>query len=252
MVRGATRKASAAQPRDKAPIAWLQAVSLCSVGLLLLSGLGLGAWKLASIPVGRIAVVGELERVSQDALMVVINNSLSGGFLAVDLESVREPLEALPWVHRAVLRRRWPDSIEVKIIEQTPIARWGSSGLLNHSGEVFLVDNSPSLEGLPLLSGPDGRHREVMRQYRRVHEQLQAMGWQVKRLHMDQRGGLLATLQNGAELILGYGDVDNKLARLRVVLTHAEQSSGQQPQRIDLRYSHGLAIAWQNDKQQDS
>ena len=75
----------------------------------------------------RVAITGDLAHVSRDALTERISGSLSGGFLWLDLAAIREPLEALPWVHRVVVRRQWPDSIEVRVIEQRAIAHWGEA-----------------------------------------------------------------------------------------------------------------------------
>ncbi|MEM0953539.1 MAG: cell division protein FtsQ/DivIB [Pseudomonadota bacterium] len=243
MRRGATRKS--ASTGGSPSVQWLPLLVAATVISTLAGGAGIGLWKLASLPVDRVAVSGDLERVSRPELMAVINRALDGGFLWVDLDAVREPLEALPWVHRAVVRRRWPDSIEVQVIEQTAIARWGDGSLLNHAGEVFTPGEASRLEGLPLLSGPANSHRALMLEYRRIHQQLQPLGLRIDGLHMNRRGGMEATLSDGARLVFGRGDIDQKLARLRAVM--AAKEADLQPSQIDLRYSHGLAIAWQND-----
>ncbi|MEE4658919.1 MAG: cell division protein FtsQ/DivIB [Halieaceae bacterium] len=230
---------------------WLPTATALLAVALLLGGTGIGMWKLASIPVGRVAVSGDLKRVSQPELMAVITQSLSGGFLWIDLDSIREPLEALPWVYRAVVRRRWPDSIEVEVVEQTAIARWGDAGLLNHAGEVFMPGTA-AMDELPRLSGPAGSHHDLMREYRRIQAQLQGQGMRVAALHMNARGGLEAELGDGVKLVFGRGELDSKLARLRAVLAATAGTERGRPQQVDLRYSHGLAIAWQPPANQDS
>jgi hypothetical protein len=55
---------------------------------------------------------------------------------ALDLRDLRRELEALPWVYRAELRRRFPDTLEIRVVEQVPIARWGDGAFLNHEARV--------------------------------------------------------------------------------------------------------------------
>ena len=61
----------------------------------------------------------------------------TGSFLTADLMTLRREIEKLPWVYRVTARRRWPAEIEVTLIEQQPLARWGTQGYLNHEGEYL-------------------------------------------------------------------------------------------------------------------
>ena len=55
------------------------------------------------------------------------------GFFAVDLEAAQTAVAHLPWVERAEVRKRWPDVLEVQVIEHMPFARWGADRLLSAS-----------------------------------------------------------------------------------------------------------------------
>ena len=46
----------------------------------------------------------------------------------------------LPWIYKVNTRRRWPAEIEVVLVEQRPLARWGDTGYLNHQGHFFAAD----------------------------------------------------------------------------------------------------------------
>jgi cell division protein FtsQ len=213
---------------------------------------GVGAWKLLAMPVERVVVTGDLEYVSRDELMSVISESLSGGFLWLDLQAVRTPLEALPWVHRAVVRRQWPDSIEVRVIEQRAIAAWGEGAFLNHAGDVFTPAGAIDGGSLPELAGPAGSQGELMLRYKQVQERLQPLGLTVVALEMNPRGGLLATLAGGGELVFGRDDLERKLDRLELI--YREQLSPRRGElaRVDLRYNHGAAVAWKQNNNQES
>ncbi|MEE4191189.1 MAG: FtsQ-type POTRA domain-containing protein [Halieaceae bacterium] len=251
MATGATRKMKA-QPRSTGGGIWLRRIVAGAVGCGLLALVALAGWQLLSLPVNRVVVSGEMQQLSRDELMAVISDSLSGGFLWLDLQTVREPLESLPWVHRAVVRRQWPDSIEVQVVEQRPIAHWRDDAYLNHAGEVFRPGNVQPLAGLPTLSGPEGSQAELMNRYRKVQEQLQPLGLKVTALQMSSRGGLTAQLEGGGELVFGRDGLDEKLTRLTSIYRARLAARRDELARVDLRYSQGAAVAWLTDKKQET
>jgi cell division protein FtsQ len=219
-------------------------------GVALLSGLAfvallaLGGWQLNSLQVQRVVITGELEHVDRDAMKAMISGSLEDGFLRLDLQSLREPLESLPWVHRVVVRRQWPDTIEVRVIEQRAIARWGSSAFLNHAGEVFAPGEAQTGTELPHLAGPMGSHGLMMEHYLLVQGVLQSLGLRLSALEMDSRGGLIATLADGSQLVLGSENLASKLERLKVLYISRLADRHAEMARVDLRYRHGAAVAW--------
>ena len=176
--------------------------------------------------------------------MAIVSESLDGGFLGADLHSIREPIEALPWVYRVVVRRRWPDSLEIRVTEQRAIARWGEDAYLNHAGEVFHPGIPGPMEELPLLAGPDRSQVEVMQYYKLVQDYLQTLGLQVEQLSMDRRGGLSVQLTGGSRLVFGRGETRAKLRRFAQVYEQHLAPRAEFLSSVDLRYSHGVAVAW--------
>ncbi len=232
-----TRPPAQALARWRAPLA--------AGGLLACLGLlALAAWRLAQMPVQRVAFSGDLRRVSRAVLEERVDAALSGGFFSADLERIRRPLEALPWVYRVRVKRRWPGELEVVVTEQLPIARWSGDSYLNHAGEIFTPREYWPMPSLVLLEGPPEQRLPLLRSYRHLRERLAALGLEVAALRMDARGGLVATLGGGGELVFGRGRFQPKLARFLGVYS-AELAAGMERVRaVDLRYRHGLAVAW--------
>ena len=208
------------------------------------SAVSLAVRELSRLPIERVAVSGDLRHVSRAQLQALVNESLEGGFLSADLDYVRQPLEQLPWIFRVVVKRRWPNSLEIHVTEQLPIARWGDDGYVNHEGKIFRPRVIENTTELPLLVGPPSSQLQLMQYYMFMQEQLAAVKLQLSELSMNERGGLRARLSNGSELVLGRGDTEEKLQRFLGVY-HAELAArGKQVRRVDLRYKHGLAVAW--------
>jgi cell division protein FtsQ len=75
---------------------------------------------------------------------------------AANLKSARNRLLALPWVFDAQVRRQFPGTISVNIIEREPFALWQTpSGLfvVERSGRVIAPALGAAFPHLPLLSG---------------------------------------------------------------------------------------------------
>ena len=247
MAQGATRKRDRNRSR-KPPARRFRRIARALLGtvalLSLVGAVGMAAWRLLELPVERVIVSGELKQVSKDELMAVISESLKGGFLWADLQSVRDPLEELPWVYRVVVKRRWPSSLEIVVREQRAIARWGDDAFLNHAGEVFQPTGYEPVDELPQLAGPEDSQGQVMQHYMQIQEQLQGAGLQLVSISMNRRGGLSARLAGGARLVFGRGDIGGKLQRFLRVYESRLASRLQELESVDLRYSHGAAVAW--------
>lgn len=219
---------------------WLMQAVVTAGILVVLAGAVRGGWYLLELNVERIAISGAIEHVSADDIQALTAPQLARGFLAADLDGIREQLEALPWVYHANVRRRWPETVEIQIEEQRPIARWGMSGFLNHEGDYFPGEQGARWQALPRLDGPEGSEAAMMRRYQNLEALLTDTGLQVVWLAEDDIGQVSAELDNGVLLALG---TDHFVQRVRRFVTLQQQHlNGQAVVRVDLRYEHGAAV----------
>lgn len=244
---GATRK-SAAVVGTTVTFVWLNRL-LILLGVSAVLGVSLkGYLYLHQIPVERIIVSGKLEHTQAAALENMVQPALVGRFLNADLERIQAQLQSLPWVYQASVRRRWPNALELHVVEQLPIARWGKDGFLNHEGVVFQsAGEQKEWQELPLLRGPHGSAVELTAIYQTVSEILTPNKLRVKELAMDDRGELEASLQGGINLVMGREDFVNRLRRFVVVYEAELVSKREQIVRVDLRYPNGLAVEYKED-----
>ncbi len=78
--------------------------------------------------------------------------------LAVDPARAKQQLESLPWVRSAVIERRFPDTILVRLVEREPMALWQHGGkldLIDRSGAVIPVGRLDRFARLPMVVGED-------------------------------------------------------------------------------------------------
>lgn len=223
-------------------------------GLLLLGLLGLaGLWSAQWLsdpyrfPLDVVEVKGEFRYLDKQNLQAAIAPHATGGFFTVDVDSVRAAAEALPWVHRAKVRRVWPATLRVHISEQQAVAGWNEGGYLNTDGDAYFPLSGAAPEGLPQLAGPEGLSQRVLQQYRRVGPTIGKLGMQVTHLTMDGRRAWSLQLDNGVQLKLGR---TRPWARLqRFVRAYPDVFAGRMAdlKRVDMRYSNGFSVYWQRD-----
>ena len=140
----------------------LARTGLAVLGALVLAGGVVGLrmlYEKLDVPIAVIGVDGRIANLSAREVEDIVAANLSGGFLSLDLDRIREGLEAHPWVESATARRQWPNQLVIVIREETPIARWGDNGFLNNRGQTLDVSNAAELADLPLLAGPPGKTR---------------------------------------------------------------------------------------------
>ena len=249
---GATRKV---RRKVEAKPSWLAAIKqslsvwlnrgLILVAATVVIALGTQAYlKLQSIPVERISVTGTLQHTQTEAVQKMVQPALQGGFLNADLTLLREQLEALPWIYEATVRRRWPNALEIHVVEQLPIARWGEEGFLNHEAVVFQTTREGSWDALPLLRGEQSDAHVLMARYQRLEELLQPLALQVAELSIDERGQLDAVLEGGTKLKLGNEEFVERVQRFVAVYQTELGARSEDLERVDLRYETGMAVVF--------
>lgn len=243
-VAGATRKQPAAAKQKKPPSLWLNRILVLFAGVVVVTAAVQGYSTLQALPVQQITVTGQLEHTQAEAVQDLVQGSLAGGFLSADLQGMRLQLENLPWIFEANVRRRWPSTLEINVVEQLPIARWGEDAFLNHEGGVFRSEKSGDWAELPVLRGPEGSAPALMAKYLRLLELLKPQQLKVSQLTVDGRGQVDAILGSDMHLIIG---AENFLERMQLFIAIYRDElapRAQDIERIDLRYSSGLAVAF--------
>ena len=110
---------------------------------------------LLGLTVTDITVEGR-ETTDRETILTALAAGLGTPILSVSPMRVKQQLEALPWVRSAVIERRLPGTLYIRLVERKPLALWQHGGkleLLDHAGSVIPVTRLDRFAKLPLVVG---------------------------------------------------------------------------------------------------
>lgn len=131
-------------------------LGLLGAGVILTGLLGwyfLANWSLFRI--NRLEIKG-LVRLSQEEVLKTADIGVSDNIFAVDVADIGRRLEAHPWISRAFVYRRLPDTLVIKIEEEVPVALTAVGGrlyLTDSRGRLFKVLEPKESASYPVING---------------------------------------------------------------------------------------------------
>lgn len=198
------------------------------------------------LPINYVRIEGVYQYITKNEIKRVLLKYVLTGFLNTDMRAICIELLNLPWITQAKARRIWPDIIEVKIYEQYPIVRWGKIGLLNEQGNLFIPDNLTQFNQLPLLTGPKGLEKSLIKAMGRMQIGLAAQAMTIQEFKVNERRAWTLRLSNGLELKLGQKQPFKKFNRFLTTWPLLQKKRGRTIAKVDLRYSNGYAVTWKS------
>ena len=254
----ATLPKTGAPPVLPLDVRLMQGTTMLLVALLLLGVAAIVLNRVARLPVFAIRSIGIEGDVTHNNVATIRANALpklAGSFFTLDLRHAQHAFESVPWVRQAVVRRAWPDRLNVRLEEFHAAALWGGSDepearrLVSRQGEVFEANiGDVEDDGLPTLRGPEGSAPQVLAMWQRLAPVAARMDAHVEALTLSARGSWRAELDSGAAIELGRGSDDEVIARTeRFVATLPQVTAryGRALEYADLRHHDGYALRLQ-------
>jgi cell division protein FtsQ len=218
----------------------VRAVAAVAVIALLAVGIGYGVDGISSLPIKRVFVAGEVQRIARADLDAFVQGVQGASASGASLAAVREAARRIPWVRDAAVRRRFPDAVEVTFQTHEPLARWDDGALVSARGEVF---NAEFDGPLPRFTGPEGSAKSIAREYPAIVAALAPISRGIAELRLSRRGAWQVVLEGEGALLLdlGRGDIHARLARF-VAAWPQIVAHGVETRHADLRYASGFAL----------
>lgn len=215
---------------------------------LLLAVIVATGWQLSAyvpdemMPIDNVQIEGAFVHLSRDDLRQQLMQALKGDYFTADIEAVRASLLLLPWVQDASIRRKWPSTLQIRIVERRAVAYWSDDSLLSDRGELFTPKQISGDLQIPSITGPEGLHHKVWDFLVTLDTKLSGLGLDVNRLVLDERRSWSMLLSNGVELQLGRNDTERRIQRFIKVFSMQNAPNIDDINYIDLRYPNGFAM----------
>jgi len=215
-------------------------------------GSGYWGWrqlmKPDTLPFHHIQITSKETHLSAAGLEKVAWGNLQGGFFSLKGNRLKRALLDLPWVADVSFRRHWPDTLQIMVTEQQPLARWGKAGVINNHGDVFYPAPKTIPKDLSILKGPDRDEKEIVSNYQMISDAASAQNLFVKQFDVSSRLSYRVALSNGIIVVIGREAITQRFNRFMKLYPRLIGQKSAQVLRVDLRYANGIAIRWKSKK----
>lgn len=195
-------------------------------------------------PIKYVRIEGQFKHLDKDKIEQILRPKINSGFFAVDLQDMQFIVTSLPWVKTAKVKRVWPDTIEVRVYEQEPAARWGKQALLNEKGEVFIPEDIRSLGNLMTINGSSGQAQKLFKTMKEINQLLNKNDLALTEFEVTERQSWHVTFANGINLQLGRQQPMQKIKRFLKLLAVLGDDKMDLIKAVDMRYPNGVSIMW--------
>ncbi len=196
-------------------------------------------------PIDTVRAQGSFVYVTEDMLNTAIEKVDKKGFFTIDVAKVKKQIESLAWVKHASIKRVWPGTLNISVIERKPIAILQSGGVVDSTGEVFHPDQTDSLpKNMVIFDVSVAQIKSCLNYYFDSVAMLKNMGLEVTRVTYSNRQALRYRLNNQFNLVLGNENKLYRLNRFAKIYENNLKINNESISSIDMRYTNGFSVEW--------
>lgn len=207
-------------------------------------------WQLGKsqsvFPVANIELTGNVLITRPANVQKALQGLHERGFFNIDLQQVTERLQALAWIDKATVTRRWPGTLQVALQERLPVYRWGDNELLDADGNRFANTDKALFATLPKLIGSPTKEEEVIFVYQKLQR---ALGSQIDDLGIDAlvMNKYLSWelhLENGLVVKFGIDAYQQRMLRFVDAYQARQIPDFAKVEVLDFRYPRDFSVRW--------
>ena len=195
-------------------------------------------------PINTVKISASYQHITRQQLESVLSTHLSAGFFALSTTALRADLLALPWSQDVDVERVWPDTVNITLVENVPVAVWNGELMTEEGGVFHPGKETDAATGLPKLTGPARQQQDVLQMYEKLSKLLSMYGLNAGSLQLRENQAWELSLTNGILLRLGKRDLESRVRRFCRAYPAVFASKPEQLSSVDLRYARGMAVQW--------
>ena len=178
---------------------------------------------------------------------LVLREQDLGNFFSVELDRLKAKVEDIEWVQSADVRRQWPNSLTVSIVEHQPAMRWGDDKWVSTSGSIIALPTNIADADVITLNGDEAQSKRILLQAARWQKDFAREGLKLRKTKLSSSQAwtlrlYYPELDSEFDLLLGSNDVEARFARFKVLFNEQLKFSDRTLKRVDARYPDGLAV----------
>jgi cell division protein FtsQ len=194
------------------------------------------------------------ERLAPEQVMAGAGLDIGANIFSIDMDVVRERVEALRWVRHALVHRVLPDQIVIKVHERVPIGDARIDGQIYHfDDQAMLLPPYDTSESFPVVDGfSAGNHEKNLEKvilYRRIMDELEGQAV-LSQIRINDEGEVSVVPLTEPQLVdLGSEDFKSRWDRYLEVKTQIQQYPG--VVRVDLRFRNQVILKMSSEDHED-
>lgn len=220
-------------------------------GIFALMGLGILVGGLrflmlpSTLPIRQVKVVGDYRFVDASQLQLALMPYVSQGFFGLKVRAAERAILALPGIEEVSVRRIFPGTLSIRVLEKTPEAFLPDGEIYATDGTAFLPLRAFPSKDLPVFAGSLQDLPSIASFYQEAKPLLEQDGLHLNYVACDGLGSWTLGTREGMTVMLGRTDLLARLHRLTDNYGILEKiNQNQIPTRVDLRYNLGFSAAY--------
>lgn len=202
-------------------------------------------------PINHLKIEASYKNITRSEIQNIISPYMQKSFLTFSVRNVEDDFKNNSWVESISIEKKWPDSINIKIIERIPVAIYNNM-ILSEKADLFKAKDMKKLSYLPHFIGPKNQQKDILQIYEKLSKLLVSKGLFITSMWLRDNQACEIILQNGVKLRLGKQNIEERLLRFIQVYPKLFAKRFDQISAIDLRYASGIAVDWKKQPDQIS
>lgn len=204
---------------------------------------------LPKFPIRHVLVQHGNANVDEMAIRDKVSPHLRHGFFRTPVRAIQKDLLQLPWIKAAVVQKKWPDSILIKLTLSDTVAKWNKNAYLLDGGVVYQTSKPLTKMVLPELSSTQNDAPALLELYYAFKADLATDALSIQALNETNENEYVVILSNGIVLNLGDKDLQQRMQRFAKTYPLELVDKAANIAYVDLRYENGMAVGWRNNNQ---
>ena len=218
-----------------------------SVSILGMISLGV-AWSVFGPSFSYVQIHGQLSEPEREVVAQAIRDSVKGS-LFVTPNQVAQAVTDLGWTTDVRVWRKSKERIVVAVQRKDLAVAVDDREFITSQGEVIFLPDVPPIE-VPRITTPNLQVDRALDVVELVNETGERLGLHLVSVSETVGTGWKAEFEPGFQVVIGGTDLVGRLDRFGVVYAEALATQRDRLLRIDARYDHGIAVAWQPNRTQ--